>query len=381
MVEAITEYICKQEKLNKHNLTIARVLREKMNSSEINKLLEKKKIKLLPQKIEDEIALYDNSNMLKSNNSETVYDTSTNQEENYSQDNDKEEIVSPLKPIELSINEEISASQKSRKGKGELAPPIQPKTSSEKEKVDRENSLSPSSRQGNRTNNFEGNSSNKGNRKIVSSNDRKPVYVGKDREVDKEQQKAQRESAKKIGDKGEAHILDNKNSLLLSSENYFEKAPTNNKGFDIYEKDQSGQTIRYIEVKTLTGQWGEGGVGITEHQLDFAQKQKDKWWLFVVEGINTEKPKVYQFKNPVVEANRFMFDSSWKQLAYQKESISDNEPKVGNKYEIEIEGIMKTCIVTNVKPRGALYQVDLILENGKEIKKKKFKKSWRKIDG
>jgi hypothetical protein len=100
-----------------------------------------------------------------------------------------------------------------------------------------------------------------------------------------------------------------------------------------------------------------------------------------VEGINTDNPKIYQFKNPVIEANRFMFDSSWKQLAYQKKDIINQEPKVGDKYEIEIEGTMKTCIVTNVKPRGALYQVDLILENGKEIKKKKFKKSWRKIDG
>jgi len=42
---------------------------------------------------------------------------------------------------------------------------------------------------------------------------------------------------------------------------------------------------------------------------------------------------------------------------------------------------MTTCIITNVKQRGALFQVDLTLENGKEIKKKKFKKSWRKIDG
>ena len=194
------------------------------------------------------------------------------------------------------------------------------------------------------------------------------------------EQKSQRESVKEIGDKGESYILDNKNSLLLSSVNYFEKAPTNNKGFDIYEKDQTGQTIRYIEVKTLTGQWGEGGVGITEHQLEFAQKQKDKWWLFVVEGINTENLKVYQFKNPVVEANRFMFDSSWKQLAYPKESILDNEPKVGDKYEIEIGDELKIAKILNIKGKGALLRLEMVLENGQKIKER-FKKSWRKIDG
>ena len=101
----------------------------------------------------------------------------------------------------------------------------------------------------------------------------------------------------------------------------------------------------------------------------------------MVENINTDNTKVYQFKNPILEANRFMFDNSWKQLAYQSENIENQEPKIYDKYEIEIEGAMKIGIVTNVKRRGVLFQVDLILKNGKEIKKKKFNKSWRKIDG
>ena len=101
----------------------------------------------------------------------------------------------------------------------------------------------------------------------------------------------------------------------------------------------------------------------------------------MVENINTDNTKVYQFKNPILEANRFMFDNSWKQLAYQSENIENQEPKIDDRYEIEHEGTMKIGIVTNVKRRGVLFQVDLILENGKEIKKKKFNKSWRKIDG
>jgi len=169
--------------------------------------------------------------------------------------------------------------------------------------------------------------------------------------------------------------------LRLSKDNYFQKAQINNKGFDIYEKDNSGQIIRYIEVKTLTGKWGQGGVGLTKDQLEFAQKEKDKWWLFVVENINTDNTKVYQFKNPILEANRFMFDNSWKQLAYQSERVESQEPKIDEKYEVAIEGIATICTVSNVKPRGVFFQVDLILENGKEIKKKKFDKSWRKIDG
>lgn len=352
MIEVISKYICDTKNLSRDSFGwIERILRNQMNREKIHDFLDKKKVIELPQEldIEDEVSIFDNSHPIESNK-EITYDKSTNQEEN---------------PVE-----------KNSDPKGEIAPPTKPKTSHNKQNIS------------NSSNNIEGGNkscsnfpSNKSNKNIVSSNDRKPVYVGKDREADKEQQKSQRESAKEIGDKGENYILENKDILLLSETNYFQKAPTNNKGFDIYEKDASGQTIRYIEVKTLTGQWGQGGVGITEHQLDFAQKQKDKWWLFVVENINTNNTKVYQFKNPILEANRFMFDNSWKQLAYHSEKIENQEPKVDDRYKIEIEEEMRICVVSNVKKKGAFFQVDLTLENGKEIKKKKFKKSWRKIDG
>jgi len=343
MIEVIAKYICDIKNLSRNSFGwIERILRNQMNREEIHDFLDKKKVIDLPQEIDikDEVSLYCSSKIKKNNDEhntdEVILDTSTNQEENH--------IV------------------KNSVLKEEIAPPTKPKSSYEN------------------TKNY--NTSNSNNQKIVSSNDRKPVYIGKDRKVDEEEQKSQRETAKEIGDKGENYILENKEILLISKTNYFQKAPINNKGFDIYEKDASEQIIRYIEVKTLTGRWGQGGVGITKDQLEFAQKQKDKWWLFVVENINTDNTKIYQFKNPILEANRFMFDNSWKQLAYQSENIENLKPKIDDKYEIEIEGgIMTTCIITNVKQRGALFQVDLTLENGKEIKKKKFKKSWRKIDG
>ena len=103
--------------------------------------------------------------------------------------------------------------------------------------------------------------------------------------------------------------------------------------------------------------------------MEFAQKEKDKWWLFVVENINTDDTKVYQFKNPILEANRFMFDNSWKQLAYQSDNVENREPKINDMYEIEIEGIMTICTIINIKKRGVFFQVNLISGNGKEIKK------------
>jgi len=353
MIEAITGYICKGMNLDKYNLLIARILRETMNKLEIDNFLEKKKIKPLPLNFDiyDEVSLFSTPNT-KQFDEDFVYDTSMSQEKNH---------------VQLS-----------RESKEDIAPPIKPKTTSENLSAKNHSEGNSGSSSYSSINK---NSSNTNNKKIISSNDRKPVYVGKDKEVDEKQEKSQRENAKEIGDKGENYVLAHKENLLLLKDNYFQKTPTNNEGFDIYEKDNRGQIIRYIEVKTLTGQWGQGGVGITEHQLKFAQKEKDKWWLFVVENINTDNTRVYQFKNPILEANRFMFDNSWKQLAYQSDKGESQEPKIDDKYEVEVDGTMTTFLVTNVKPRGALFKVDLILENGKEIKKKKFDKSWRKIDG
>lgn len=349
MIEAITEYICNAMSLDKYNLLIARILRETMNKSQIDTFLEKKKIKPLPQSfdIEEEISIFDNTHLVKLNEKVT-YDDSTNQEENYV--------------------------EKNSESKGEIAPPTKPKASHENTNTN--NTSNSNNTTGGGSKSFSSNASlNKSNKKTVSSNDRKPVYVGKEKEVDEEKQQIRRESAKEIGDKGENYVLANKGTLVLSKTNDFQKAPTNNKGFDIYEKDMSGQTIRYIEIKTLTGPWAEGGVGITKHQLDFAQKQKDKWWLFVVENINTDNTKVYQFKNPILEANRFMFDNSWKQLSYQSKKIENQEPKVNDRYELTFNRKKEICTIMEVNSQ----KVILKIESTEEIKKKIFNQSWKKL--
>jgi len=224
-------------------------------------------------------------------------------------------------------------------------------------------------------------SNNNGNNDLVSSNDRKPVYVGHEKGQDEEKSREKKEQAKRIGDKGENYILAN-TSLLRSPSNHFVKAPTNNKGFDIVEKDNQGNIVRYIEVKTLTGQWGTSGVGITINQLQFALDYKDKWWLMVVKGINTDHVEVFQFKNPVLEATSFMFDNSWKQLAYHPDATfveadekTKNIPIVGEIYNFS----NKLYEITKVKSTGKLLYVWAICEDEDKPKKVNFDISWEKI--
>jgi hypothetical protein len=64
------------------------------------------------------------------------------------------------------------------------------------------------------------------------------VYVGKQKKVGSDAPNYHSESSKEIGDKGEELILNTAINYLLSEDNVLEKAPENNKGFDLYEKTQ-----------------------------------------------------------------------------------------------------------------------------------------------
>ncbi len=218
---------------------------------------------------------------------------------------------------------------------------------------------------------------------IVSSNDFKPVYIGQDREADREKSKEERERAKRDGDKGEKYILSNSGNYLLSKDNYFEKAPPNNPGFDIWEKDFQGNIVRYIEVKALTGRWGTLGAGITKVQLEFALQYGAKWWLIVIEGLNTDNKEVWQFKNPVSEATKFMFDHSWKQLAYipfinEKQIDKNTLPTIGDTYLIPVNGNKQKFEITKIKEGGKLIYIWVKKENESKTTRMKFNYSWEK---
>ena len=107
--------------------------------------------------------------------------------------------------------------------------------------------------------------------------------------------------------------------------------------------------------------------------MEFAQVYDD-WWLFVVENINTQNSTVHIFKNPVQQANRFMFDHSWKQLAETVKKNQSVAPIVGDTYLLS-DGIYE---IKSIEPKGKFYKVMLKeTQTGKEVTKK-FDHSWEK---
>ncbi|WP_440879122.1 sacsin N-terminal ATP-binding-like domain-containing protein [Vibrio natriegens] len=181
---------------------------------------------------------------------------------------------------------------------------------------------------------------------IVSPNNRLPVYVSSEKDSE-DLTSHKTNTAAKIGDKGEDYVINNQSRFLLSPSNEIKKAPRNNKGYDLIEVSERHDVVRYIEVKTLTGTWSEGGVSLTPSQFNFALETTN-WWLFVVENINRENPQVHKFENPVRIVNRFAFDSSWKPLAKSVSSSTISKPLVGDKVKLpNSDDIYEVIKITN----------------------------------
>lgn len=236
-----------------------------------------------------------------------------------------------------------------------LAPPTKP--IDKLDEIENENLLPPGREQFSHSENSKHKPSHedKPNPSGISPNNRIPVYMGIEEESEQSQKEKNR--ATEIGDKGENYLIENQVSYRTSQSNRFKKAPRNNMGYDIVELTNEDQIVRYIEVKTLTGVWGKGGVSVTLPQYEFAL-ETDNWWLFVVEGIETQTPKVYSFENPVRLVNRFAFDSSWKQLSAEIVTVELKKPKLGTRIKLPGSEIIYNVIDIEHKGKIQLYKLE-----------------------
>jgi hypothetical protein len=92
--------------------------------------------------------------------------------------------------------------------------------------------------------------------------------------------------------------------------------PPLNKGFDVKSKDGDGNVIRLIEVKSISGDWGDQGVGVTKAQFEFSRDSSEMSWLYVVErAFDDSNHMIYAINNPARQVTRFMYDKGWKAVA------------------------------------------------------------------
>lgn len=104
--------------------------------------------------------------------------------------------------------------------------------------------------------------------------------------------------------------------LIIAKEPALQRTPAGNPGFDLFETNDSGQQIRWVEVKSMTGSLLNRPVGISSTQFEFASKKGDAFWLYIVEhATDPENARVLRIQNPTTHARTFTFDHGWSQIA------------------------------------------------------------------
>jgi len=99
--------------------------------------------------------------------------------------------------------------------------------------------------------------------------------------------------------------------------------PHNHPGYDVESRDLTKRIVRYIEVKSFSGDWRDTYAVLSRPQFDKALELGELYWLYVVERAETEEPQLCRIQNPALRANHFMFDDGWHGTAEGEESTQE----------------------------------------------------------
>ena len=104
-------------------------------------------------------------------------------------------------------------------------------------------------------------------------------------------------------------------SLVLRSDPRLERTPTNNPGFDLFEASSSGQPMRWVEVKAMSGDLTNRPVCLSRAQFDCAWTHGESFWLYIVEQAGDgELARVLRIQDPAGKGKYFAFDKGWRKL-------------------------------------------------------------------
>jgi Domain of unknown function (DUF3883) len=91
--------------------------------------------------------------------------------------------------------------------------------------------------------------------------------------------------------------------------------PKNNPGFDLFEGPSLDLPSKFVEVKSRRGPW-VSPVALSSPQFLKAQKEGDRFWLYVVENVGSpSRIRLHRIQDPVGKARFFTFDSGWALLS------------------------------------------------------------------
>jgi hypothetical protein len=115
-----------------------------------------------------------------------------------------------------------------------------------------------------------------------------------------------------VDEAGIKHVL----QCEIDQERIPKEMPHQNPGYDIESHDASGNVVRFIEVKSFSGQWDHTYAVLSRPQFEKASNTGEHFWLYVVEHAESEEEfRIHRIQNPAQKANHFMFDDGWRAMA------------------------------------------------------------------
>lgn len=103
--------------------------------------------------------------------------------------------------------------------------------------------------------------------------------------------------------------------LILSWDSRLQRTPRHNPGYDLFEADEQGAPKRWVEVKAMTGSLLDRSVGMSDTQFECAQRNREAFWLYVVEQTGTPDARIVRIQDPAGRARTFTFDAGWLAVA------------------------------------------------------------------
>jgi len=91
--------------------------------------------------------------------------------------------------------------------------------------------------------------------------------------------------------------------------------PHTNPGFDIESRDDLGQVVRYIEVKSTGEAWGDRGVALSNVQYECARERGAVYWLYVVVRPHDQDYLISRIQSPAERVAQYVFDGGWSDVA------------------------------------------------------------------
>lgn len=136
---------------------------------------------------------------------------------------------------------------------------------------------------------------------------------------DRESDPVQAERREKVNRSGMDKVL----AYEVSQQRHPREMPPLHPGYDVESDNDQGHVERYIEVKSLSGDWEGLHAGMTDTQFEKNQEIGNRFWLYVVERADQPDYRIWRIQNPAGQVTNFMYDDGWKGMAEEDETPAE----------------------------------------------------------